>query len=205
VTFANLPPIVLIDANNVAFGQASHGPALLVNLERAIEDLKAAKVAFVPIADASLRHQIDRKEEFEGLLRVEAFRRWNTTLIQVEKGMSADRILIGVARLFLEQGRPSYILTRDRFLDHPDARGIPLIKYYPSADGPFRYEPPLNQLLSRVEYLSRYPEIILPDGAICPHPTFLLSRDGDTTLSRCELCGQVDPPMKFYEEFQEPE
>ncbi len=79
---------VIIDASNVAhFGKGKEGSPILDNVLKAIEAL--SKLGYEPfaIADASLRHEIDKKEEFNKLLEEKKIR-------QVPSGTTADHFIL---------------------------------------------------------------------------------------------------------------
>ncbi|MBI5680815.1 MAG: Zc3h12a-like ribonuclease [Methanobacterium sp.] len=100
---------VIVDASNVAhFGKGKDGKPSLNNVLNAIESLK--KLGYEPftIADASLRHEIDEKEEFTKLLE-------ENKIHQVPAGTTADHFILKIAED--ENGK---ILSNDIFREYND-------------------------------------------------------------------------------------
>lgn len=100
---------VIVDASNVAhFGKVKDGKPLLKNILKAVQALEKLGYEPVLIADASLRHEIDEKEEFNKLLEKEEVR-------QVPSGTTADHFILKMAED--ENGK---ILSNDVFRDYFD-------------------------------------------------------------------------------------
>lgn len=100
---------VIIDASNVAhFGKGKEGSPILDNVLKAIEAL--SKLGYEPfaIADASLRHEIDKKEEFNKLLEEKKIR-------QVPSGTTADHFILKIA-----EEEDAKILSNDIFREYND-------------------------------------------------------------------------------------
>jgi hypothetical protein len=111
--------IVIIDGSNVA--HCSEGEAArLENIELVMRRLAEQGYEPVVLADAALRHQIDRPEEFEQL--VEA-----GTIRQAPAGTDADYFILAFAR---ELG--AGVVSNDRFRERldafPEARDL-IIRY----------------------------------------------------------------------------
>ena len=167
------------------------------------DSLNQAKVKFWPFVDAALfngDHPIDDRAGLRKLLgnptgvgRIDMFRfSW------VPGGTEADDEIIEHARLELEENaRPVYILSNDKFRDHPRASGIPRIAFSINRAGSPVFDPPLHELLHRRTYLARYPEHILSDGVPCKHlnvfVTVTVDMDGHRkeTPITCSLCGEA--------------
>ncbi|MDR3223267.1 MAG: Zc3h12a-like ribonuclease [Methanobrevibacter sp.] len=100
---------VVIDASNVAsFGKKEGSKAKLDYLFSAINALKKRSDEFAIIADASLRHNIDNKEEYISLVE-------NDTIEEVETGNNADHFI-----LILAENEHAKILSNDHFRDFAD-------------------------------------------------------------------------------------
>ena len=100
---------VIIDASNVAhFGKGNDGQPRLDNILEAIEALKGLGYEPFAIADAPLRHEIDKKEEFNKLLEDE-------TIQQVPSGTTADHFILKIA--YDENAK---ILSNDVFREYND-------------------------------------------------------------------------------------
>lgn len=100
---------VIVDAANVAhFGKGKDGQPSLDNVLKATESLE--KLGYEPfaIADASLRHEIDKKEEFNKLLDEEKIH-------QVPSGTTADHFILKIA--YEEDAK---ILSNDIFREYND-------------------------------------------------------------------------------------
>lgn len=100
---------VIIDASNVAhFGKGRDGQPSLDNILEAIEALKGLGYEPFAIADAPLRHEIDKKEEFNKLLEEEKIQ-------QVPSGTTADHFILKIA--YDENAK---ILSNDVFREYND-------------------------------------------------------------------------------------
>jgi hypothetical protein len=95
---------VLVDASNVAHATEG-GEARLANIE--LVQTKLREEGFEPliVADAALRHQIDRKEDYERLVD-------GGHVHQAPAGTDADYFILSFAREM-----DARILTNDRFRD----------------------------------------------------------------------------------------
>jgi hypothetical protein len=95
---------VLVDASNVAHSTEG-GQARLANIEAVQRKLREEGFEPLIVADASLRHQIDRKTDYERLV--------NGGLVhQAPAGTDADYFILSFAREM-----DARILTNDRFRD----------------------------------------------------------------------------------------
>ncbi|MEM4728592.1 MAG: hypothetical protein QXH42_02365 [Thermoplasmata archaeon] len=105
---AEKPPIVLVDASNVAYGGGLlKGPRMHL-LARVLEELRKHPFRVGVIADASLRHVIDEPERLEEMIQ-------SGLVTQAPAGREADDFLIQLALKRQEQGETVYILTNDLF------------------------------------------------------------------------------------------
>lgn len=101
---------VIVDASNVAhLGKDKEGKKpSLDNLLKAVEALEKLGYEPFPIADASLRHEIDEKEKFNDLLE-------KGLVHQVPSGTTADHFILKIAEE--EDGK---ILSNDNFREYHD-------------------------------------------------------------------------------------
>ena len=105
--------VALVDGSNVA--HSSEGPQALLGNILAVRR-KLVEQGFVPIvmADAALRHQIDRVSEYEKLIE-------NGVVRQAPAGTDADYFILSFAREL-----DAAIVSNDRFRDrqkqYPEAR-----------------------------------------------------------------------------------
>jgi len=100
---------VIIDAANVAhFKKGKNDKPSLDNVLNAVSSLKALGYEPYAIADASLRHEIDKKEEFNALLE-------KGEIQQVPSGTTADHFILKIA--YEEHAK---ILSNDIFREYND-------------------------------------------------------------------------------------
>ncbi|WP_409200866.1 NYN domain-containing protein [Methanobrevibacter sp. DSM 116169] len=100
---------VVIDGSNVAhYKKNKDSKPQLSNILAAVDALEKKGDEFVIIVDASLRHEIDEKEEFEKLLESE-------NVEQVEAGNNADHFIFELA-----EKENAKILSNDKFRDFSD-------------------------------------------------------------------------------------
>ncbi len=101
---------VIIDASNVAhFGKDKEGKKpSLENLLKAVEALDKLGYEPFPIADASLRHEIDEKDKFNDLLD-------EGNVHQVPSGTNADHFILKMA-----DEEDTKILSNDNFREFHD-------------------------------------------------------------------------------------
>jgi len=99
----------IVDASNVAhYGKVKDGKPILKNILNAVNALKELGYEPVLIADASLRHEIDQKEEFNKLLDEEKVK-------QVPSGTTADHFILKIA-----EEEDAKILSNDVFREYYD-------------------------------------------------------------------------------------
>jgi hypothetical protein len=99
---------VIVDGSNVA--HSSEGEvASLVNIELVRNKLAEEGYEAVVLADAALRHQIDRPEQFEKLVEEGIIR-------QAPAGTDADYFILSFAREL-----DADVVSNDRFRDRQDA------------------------------------------------------------------------------------
>jgi len=100
---------VIIDASNVAHSRKNDEEKPCIdNILSAAEELEKLGYEPVIIADASLRHEIDDKEQFRKLLEEGKFQ-------QVPSGTSADHFILKMA-----EEEDAKILSNDVFRDYKD-------------------------------------------------------------------------------------
>lgn len=100
---------VIIDASNIAhFGKDKEGKPSLDNLLKAVEALNKLGYEPFPIADASLRHEIDDKDRFNELLE-------KGEVEQVPSGTTADHFILKIA-----EEDDCKILSNDNFREYND-------------------------------------------------------------------------------------
>jgi len=100
---------VIIDASNVAhYGKGKGDNPRLETILKAINALKGLGYEPYAIADASLRHEIDNKEEFNNLLEKEE-------IVQVPSGTTADHFILKMA-----EDEDAKILSNDIFREYND-------------------------------------------------------------------------------------
>lgn len=100
---------VMVDASNVAhYGRQKDGKPSLDNIYKAAEALESLGYQPVLIADASLRHEIDEKEEFNKLLDEDIVQ-------QVPSGTTADHFILKMA-----EEEDAKILSNDAFREYND-------------------------------------------------------------------------------------
>ena len=98
---------VLVDASNVAHATEG-GEARLANIELVQAKLREEGFEPIIVADAALRHQIDRRADYERLID-------DGGVHQAPAGTDADFFILSFAR---EMG--ARILTNDRFRDRAE-------------------------------------------------------------------------------------
>ncbi len=118
-----LSNIVIVDGSNVA--HSSEGAPRLFNIQLICEKLIEDGYEPVVVVDAALRHQIDRKSEYERLVDEGRLR-------QAPAGTDADYFILSFARELAAS-----IVSNDRFKDRlqsfPEARDR-VIRYMIVAD-----------------------------------------------------------------------
>jgi hypothetical protein len=101
--------VILVDASNVAHGKTSvSSQPQLDYLQRVLAHLGSFPVRVVTLADASLRHKIDRQPELEDLFK-------SGLVEQVPAGTGADEFLWQLWKRSVARGERAYILTNDLF------------------------------------------------------------------------------------------
>src|SRR3990172_1640732 len=99
---------VIVDASNVA--RSLRGEGRLALLTSVLGYLSGLGYRVIAVADASLRHVIDRREEFERLVT-------DGPVVQAPAGASADEYISAVARRYVNAGRRVLIVSNDRFVE----------------------------------------------------------------------------------------
>jgi hypothetical protein len=105
--------VAIVDGSNVAHSTEGDGPRL-ENIELVLEKLRTEGYAPVVVADAALRHQIDRGAEYERLVD-------DGTIRQAPAGTDADYFILSFARE-LEADVVSNDRFKDRLKAFPEAR-----------------------------------------------------------------------------------
>lgn len=98
---------VLVDASNVAHATEG-GEARLANIELVQAKLREQRFEPIIVADAALRHQIDRRADYEKLID-------DGLVHQAPAGTDADYFILSFAREM-----DARILTNDRFRDRAE-------------------------------------------------------------------------------------
>jgi len=100
---------VVVDASNVAhFGRKRDAKPSLEYIVKAAEALEKLGYEHILIADASLRHEIDQKDEFNQLLEEDKIQ-------QVPSGTTADHFILKMA-----EDEDAKILSNDVFREYND-------------------------------------------------------------------------------------
>jgi hypothetical protein len=135
-------PLVIVDASNVAFG-GSHGgqKARLDLLLEVVSQVPKAGCELKVVADASLRHRIDKREEYEGFVRDGFF-------LQAPAGRSADQFIVLLVNKRQAEGQQVRILTNDLLRQHPGLEPM-RITFLEVSEGEVVFDPPLGSLNPR--------------------------------------------------------
>lgn len=170
--------VVLVDASNVAYGSTSPGATpSLKSLLKVLNDIRKPGRQVIALADASLRHKIDRKEEFEGLLA-------DGVVTQVPAGTSADDFLWQLWKSHRAKGTRAVIVTNDRFpIDRAREDGItenPRIAVLPLGDEVI-FQPAIEEVASVPS---------LRNGARLTEPVATGPQPGSGRSESVELAGQ---------------
>ena len=100
---------VIVDASNVAhFRKNENDEPMLANILAAVDALEAKNDEFMVIADASLSHDIDNKEDYHKLVADESIE-------EVPTGNNADHYILKIA-----EENNARILSNDKFRDFKD-------------------------------------------------------------------------------------
>ncbi|MGP8078111.1 MAG: hypothetical protein ACLQD8_03850 [Thermoplasmata archaeon] len=177
-------PTVLVDVSNVAHGFSQGRAPRLRNVEIVLARLKEARQPYRAWADGNLRYEIDRGVELNDMIEL-------GEILEVQ-GEPADARLLEEANELLRSGIPVYLLSRDRFLDHREARGIPRIEFMFEREDAVQFRPQLEELLSAKRYTEAYPDLMpLPVGIRCLHPRLKYAGTGNTPRWICLRCSEV--------------
>ena len=135
-------PLVIVDASNVAFG-GSHGGrrARLDLLVEVVSQIPRAGCELKVVADASLRHRIDKREEYEGLVGDGFF-------LQAPAGRSADQFIALLAKKRQTEGQQVRVLTNDLLRQYPNLESM-RITFLEISVGEVVFDPPLGTLNPR--------------------------------------------------------
>jgi hypothetical protein len=96
------PPVAIVDGSNVAYSTEGGGPRL-ENILLVREKLRTEGYKPIVVVDAALRHQIDRKDEFERLVD-------DGSIKQAPPGTDADYFILAFAR-----DMDASVVSNDRF------------------------------------------------------------------------------------------
>ena len=100
---------VIVDASNVAhFKKNENSEPMLTNIIAAVETLEARDYEYEIIADASLAHDIDNKDDYNLLLE-------EKSIEEVPIGNNADHFILNLA-----EEEHAKILSNDKFRDFKD-------------------------------------------------------------------------------------
>jgi hypothetical protein len=134
-------PLVIVDASNVAFGNSGgvRRPTLAA-LNLVLEKIPGKDYEVRVLADASLRHRIDRREEYEALVR-------SGVILQTPAGRSADQFMAHLARKRRSEGQKVLILTNDLLRQNPDLEPL-RATFLVVEEGEVIFDPPLEPVFS---------------------------------------------------------
>ncbi len=140
-------PLLIVDASNVAFGStgAIRNPTL-ATLAEVLAMLPASNLEIRAIADASLRHKIDRREDYERLVQT-------GEVLQAPAGRSADQFIAQLARRRKAKGQKVYILTNDLLRQWSDLEQL-RVTFLKIGEGEIIFDPPLETLSSNSSELN---------------------------------------------------
>jgi hypothetical protein len=132
-------PLVVVDASNVAFG-CSHGgrKARLDFLLNVVSQIPKAGCELKVVADASLRHRIDKREDYEAFVREGFF-------LQAPAGRSADQFIVLLVNKRQAEGQQVRVLTNDLLRQHPNLEPQ-RITFLEISEGEVVFDPPLQTL-----------------------------------------------------------
>ena len=102
------PPVAIVDGSNVAHSTEGEGPCL-ENILLVRDKLRAEGYKPIVVVDAALRHQIDRKTDFERLVD-------EGSIKQAPPGTDADYFILSFAR-----DLDASVVSNDRFKDRRQA------------------------------------------------------------------------------------
>lgn len=106
---------VIVDASNVARSLMGEGRLALLNA--LLGFLNGLGYRVVVVADASLRHVIDRKAEYEKMVS-------DGRVIQTPPASTADSHISLLARRYVDAGRSVLVISNDRFVE---GLGLPTV------------------------------------------------------------------------------
>ncbi len=102
------PPVAIVDGSNVAYSTEGGGPRL-ENILLVREKLRTEGYKPIVVVDAALRHQIDRKDDFERLVD-------DGSIKQAPPGTDADYFILSFAR-----DLDASVVSNDRFKERRSA------------------------------------------------------------------------------------
>ncbi|MDG6934426.1 MAG: hypothetical protein JRN68_06975 [Nitrososphaerota archaeon] len=173
-------PLLIVDASNVAFGTSyAKSRPMLSTLRGVLAMLPTANLDIKVIADASLRHKIDNREDYERIIR-------SGEVIQAPAGRSADQFIAHLARKRMANHQRVYILTNDLLRQWPDLESL-RVTFLDVGGGEMIFDPPLEILpLNSIDRTLETPvsehtglnvqTIGSPNETIVPQPIYY--RDG---------------------------
>jgi DNA-directed RNA polymerase subunit RPC12/RpoP len=140
--------VILVDVSNVSYGSQTGGNSgnspKIDNLKQVLSRIEGFSVEVVPLADASLRHKIDRKSELEGMFA-------SGSVNQAPAGTSADDFLWQLWKSYRAKGARAFIVTNDQFpLTNARAESVaenPRITFLFHA-GDIFFQPPIESILT---------------------------------------------------------
>lgn len=173
-------PLLIVDASNVSFGTSyAKSRPMLSTLRAVLAMLPTANLEVKVIADASLRHKIDSREDYERIIR-------SGEVIQAPAGRSADQFIAHLARKRMANHQRVYILTNDLLRQWSDLESL-RVTFLDVGGGEIIFDPPLEALsLNSIECTLETPvsehtgwgaqTIGSPNETIAPQPIYY--RDG---------------------------
>jgi len=184
------PPTVLVDASNVAHAASADRSPRLVLVRIVLAALRDAGVRYAAWADGNLRYEIDAPAELEDLIDLGE--------ISEVRREPADARLLSEANELLRSGMPAYLLSRDRFRNHPEATGIPRVEFEFDAHDRLTLRPPPRNLLTARGYAVAHPDLMpLPAGVTCGHPRSTPWKSDRRGRAVCLRCGETfSPPAR---------
>lgn len=143
-TVGRAKPLLIVDASNVAFGNSGGGKKpCLAPLQDILREIPKGAYELKMIADASLRHRIDRREEYENLVR-------SGEVLQTPAGRSADQFMAQLARKRKAEGQKVQVLTNDLLREYPDLEPV-RVTFLFVGDGEVVFDPPFPTQAQRAQ------------------------------------------------------
>ena len=157
-------PLLVVDASNVAFGSSgSVRKPCLATLMEVLSKIPSAGYEVRVLADASLRHRIDKREEYEELVRA-------GKILQTPAGRPADQFIAHLTKKRMLEGQKVLVLTNDMLREHSDLEAL-RVTFLLVDKGEVIFDPPLeNMPVTRREAVTGFP-------ASCVHTSLAVSEE----------------------------